>query len=275
VPLLIEEINLNRWPMIKYFKAVLELVTLKQRYLNLLSSYCGVNSEKTQNLMLKWVFNLELRVLAVETVYRLKGGETHSVVDNILTRIELLKRIKMLKLNNLLNYKTFWMKSILMLKRGEETKLLNIISVTDKIVQTLFIFILNPIVNPHFDKYSFGYKKGRSVHEVVGFLAKLLCFKKRHIKLIIKICVEKIFDDINRSWLFNNYPFPRKFKFILKYWLKADFLRLNLAKFNVSDFGLSLINFTLNGVDDLIKLEQSMVFGKGKLNYRIKKQDLI
>ena len=58
IPLLIKSLSLNIWPMLKYAKQITELVTLKQKYLAILSLENGFDSLIVNNQMVEWVCSL-------------------------------------------------------------------------------------------------------------------------------------------------------------------------------------------------------------------------
>ena len=106
---------------------------------------------------------------------------------------------------------------------------IGILAIQDRLVQTLFLLTIDPILDCHDDKSNFGFKKGRHQHQAIGLLSKKLHHKitnKKHnnkkyfinSKHILKIDIQKFFDSVNRTWLLNNYPFPTRFKKILSLW---------------------------------------------------------
>ena len=58
IPLLIKSISLNVWPMLKYNEQIIELVTLKQKYLAILSLEKGFDSLIVNNQMVEWICSL-------------------------------------------------------------------------------------------------------------------------------------------------------------------------------------------------------------------------
>ena len=75
--------------------------------------------------------------------------------------------------------------------------------------------------------------------------------------------INKCFDSINHDWLLKNVPFPSKYKYILKNWLKLGHIEFKTNVELTNDTGIPqggiisplLMNFTLNGMEDLINNE--------------------
>jgi len=56
-------------------------------------------------------------------------------------------------------------------------KLIDNVSVEDRIVQTLFVQVIEPVVDVWADPSSFGSRKGRDAHQALGQLERLLSKK--------------------------------------------------------------------------------------------------
>jgi retron-type reverse transcriptase len=88
-------------------------------------------------------------------------------------------------------------------------------------VQKLFLLILDPVIDVHADRSSFGFRNGRNAHQAIGRAASILSKRptKKYMvqnKYIVKVDIENFFGGVSHDWLLNNYPFPSEFKFILK-----------------------------------------------------------
>ena len=80
----------------------------------------------------------------------------------------------------------------------------------------------------------------------------------------MKIHVKKLFSKINKNWLLNNYPFPSKFTFILNDWLNNKIEYQDILRF-------SLTNYTLNGLEKTILLNQTTFFNTKNFSRNNKK----
>jgi RNA-directed DNA polymerase len=216
--------------MLKFNNEIRYLVQLKQKFLALLSRECGLHSARVESQVLSWLCNLEMRVFAIETVYRSRGSKTPGVDGIVLGKENLHYYLNILREDNLLKYKSSGTRRVF-IPKGEGTDLrpLGIPTIEDRIVQTLFVQAIEPIIDPHADVYSFGFRKGRNAHQAIGELSRILNVtpylrRKKlgirryfsHTKHIIKIDVKGFFDNVDHQYLLNNYPIPKKFKNVLQ-----------------------------------------------------------
>ena len=289
-PLLVENIETNKWPMLKWSKEIRDLVSKKQKYLCLLSREYGLRSNQVETQINNWLSSLVMRIFAVETVYRSKGSKTPGVDGIILKQENLLEYVNRLKFNSLLQYKSSPIRRVFIPKIGSKKKRpLGIPTIYDRIVQTLFVQMIDPVIEPWSDIYSFGYRKGRNAHQAIGELSKILYitpFNKRsnrgnrryfnHQKYILSIDIEGFFDNVNHEYLLNNYPCPKKFKHILEDWLKSPISYQDVISINSTGFpqgsviGPSLANFTLNGLEEVIKPSKKTKVDTDKKKYIFK-----
>lgn len=284
-PLLIKSVEHGIWPMLKFNKEIRTLVRKRQKYLSMLSNQYGFRSVTVRQQVDEWLTKLDLRVFAIETVYRSSGNLTPGVDNSILKRENLLDYLEILKYNNLKHYKVDLTLRVYIPKGKNDKRPLGIPTIKDRIVQALFVQVIEPTIDVYADNNSFGFRKGRNPHQAIGLLSKLLQVKpahqrrpsdKRyftHSKYILNIDIEKFFDKVNHDWLLNNYPFPNNFIHILKEWLSGEILYQGEYEIPITGFpqgsviGPSLANFTLNGLEKLIIPNKVTTFDEEKFNY--------
>ena len=210
----------------------------------------------------EWLTKLDLRVFAIESVYRSSGNLIPGVDNLKLKRENLLDYLEVLMYKNLKHYKVDLIRKVYILRGENDTRPLGVLTIKDRIVQTLFVQVLEPVIDIYADNYSFGFRKGRNPHQAIGLLSKMLSLKpahqrrhgdKRyfmHSKYILKIDIERFFGKINRDWLLKNYPFPNNFINILKEWLSGEVIYQGEYEITISGFpqgsviGPSFVNFT-------------------------------
>lgn len=288
-PLIVKSIEQGIWPMLKFNKEIRLLVKKRQKYLALLSNQYGLRSITVMRQTEEWLCQADLRVLAIETVYRSRGNLTAGVDDEVLKRENLISYFDILKHNKLKFYNSDPIRRVYIPKGiSAELRPLGIPTIKDRIVQTLFVQVLEPIIDPHADHYSFGYRKGRNAHQAIGVLSKSLSHKTKsskekkssdnrryfvHSKFVINIDVKQFFDKVNHKWLLENYPFPSKFIHILKGWLSSAIIFQGEHEIPLTGFpqgsviGPSLANFTLNGLEKVIIPSKKTAFDAEKFNY--------
>jgi len=228
-----------------------------------------------------------MRIFAIETVYRSQGSKTPGVDGFLLSKENLLDQLDILTGNSLLKYKASPIKRVFIPKgKGGGVRPLGILTISDRIVQTLFAQVLEPVIDPHADVYSYGYRKGRNAHQAIGELSKSLYVYPylrqksektgryfSYSKFILQIDIEGFFDNVNHKFLLENYPMPVKYKKILQGWLDAPICYQNKESEQLTGFpqgsiiGPSLANYTLNGLEFIIKPGQVTAFDKEKSNF--------
>ena len=288
-PLVIKSIDKSIWPMLKFNKEIRTLVKKRQKYLAMLSNQYGFRSATVIQQVDEWLTKLDLRVFAIESVYRSSGNLTPGVNNLTLKRENLIDYLEILKYNNLKHYKVDQIRRVYIPKSKNETRPLGIPTIKDRIVQTLFVQVLEPIIDVHADNTSFGFRKGRNPHQAIGLLSRLLSVKpahqrrpndKRyftHSKYILNIEIEKFFGKVNHDWLLKNYPFPNNFVNILRDWLSGEIIYQSEYETPISGFpqgsviGPSLANFTLNGLEKITVTNKSTAFEEKKFNYYVSK----
>lgn len=150
-------------------------------------------------------------------------------------------------------------------KNKFENRFLGLLTIYDRIVQTLFVLIYEPIIESYSDIYSFGFRSGRNIHQIIGLLASMLSRRIEQQtffndpKYLLKFNVKFFFDLVSHNWLLVNFPIYSKFKNIFKQWLSISLLyntQLSNCFFGFSwgsVIGPLLSNFIFNGLEILIK----------------------
>ena len=206
--------------MSKYGILIRELVTLRQKYLAKLSKLYGYNSKITQMELLNFLTQIDMRIFAIDSLLRSKSSKTAGIDNVILTKDNALEFLDLLTYKKLKVYKSSPIRIISIPKVGSN-RLREIATIYDRLVQKLFLLVLDPIIDVHSDKSSYGFRNGRNAHQAIGLVASILSKQttKKYIvqdKHILKIDIKNFFGSVSHDWLINNYPFPFKFKFILE-----------------------------------------------------------
>ena len=94
---------------------------------------------------------------------------------------------------------------------------LNIPTMTDRAMQTLYKFALEPLAETLADPNSYGFRIGRSTHDAIGQCFNDLC-RAGSPQWILEGDIKGCFDHISHDWLIENIPMD---KTILRKWLKC------------------------------------------------------
>merc|ERR1712174_156211 len=144
-------------------------------YLAMLSNQYGLHSTTVKLQIKDWLSNLDLRIIAIEKVYRYLSTIKLRYFQKLIYR-NLISYLEILKYTNLNLYKLNLTKQVFRSKSNKQPIKL-VFSTHDFLVQTLFMQLLNPIIDVHVDFYNFGYRKRRNLHQAVHILNKILILK--------------------------------------------------------------------------------------------------
>lgn len=89
-------------------------------------------------------------------------------------------------------------KQVLLAKPGGGTRVLGVPSVLDRFIQQALLQVLNPLYDPTFSDYSYGFRPGRNAHQAVRQAKKYI---GEGYEWVVDIDLEKCFDRINHDIL--------------------------------------------------------------------------
>lgn len=140
-------------------------------------------------------------------------------------------------------------------KKNGKMRPLGIPTMTDRAMQTLHKFSLEPIAETYADPNSYGFRIGRSTHDAIE-----QCFtdlnKGKSPEWILEGDIKGCFDHISHEWLLENIPMDTQ---ILEKWLKCGYVETR--KLFPTDEGApqggtispTLMNMTLDGLERLLQ----------------------
>lgn len=140
-------------------------------------------------------------------------------------------------------------------KKNGKMRPLGIPTMTDRAMQTLYKFSLEPIAETYADPNSYGFRIGRSTHDAIE-----QCFtdlnKGKSSEWILEGDIKGCFDHISHEWLLENIPMDTQ---ILEKWLKCGYVETR--KLFPTDEGApqggtispTLMNMTLDGLERLLQ----------------------
>jgi group II intron reverse transcriptase/maturase len=91
-------------------------------------------------------------------------------------------------------------REVLIPKPQGGTRPLAIGCLEDKIVQTLVARILEAIYEPLFHRHSYGFRRGKSAHQAVGRLYKVIHERRKNC-VVVEMDIEKFFNSVDHEWL--------------------------------------------------------------------------
>ncbi len=140
-------------------------------------------------------------------------------------------------------------------KKNGKKRPLSIPTMTDRAMQTLYKFALEPIAETYADPNSYGFRMGRSTHDAIE-----QCFtslnKGKSPQWILEGDIKGGFDHISHEWLLDTIPMDTQ---VLAKWLKCGFVETKKLFPTVEGtpqggtISPVLMNMTLDGLERVLK----------------------
>ncbi len=105
-------------------------------------------------------------------------------------------------------------------KKTGGVRILGVPTVMDRIAQTVVKMQLEPMLEPHFDQDSYGYRPGKSAHDAVE-VTRRRCWRN---DWVVEFDIKGLFDNIDHTLLFKALKKHCQLPWVLLYverWLKA------------------------------------------------------
>lgn len=238
------------WEAIDWQKA---LAYVKKLQVRIVKAQKEGHYSKVKSLQWLLTHSFYAKALAVKRVTSNQGKRT-SGVDHELWLTPQAKFNAISKLNRR-GYHPQPLRRHYIRKKNGKMRPLGIPTMTDRAMQTLYKFSLEPIAEAYADPNSYGFRIGRSTHDAIE-----QCFtdlnKGKSPEWILEGDIKGCFDHISHQWLLENIPMDTQ---ILEKWLKCGFVET--GKLFPTDEGTpqggtispTLMNMTLDGLERLLQ----------------------
>lgn len=238
------------WEAIDWQKA---LAYVKKLQVRIVKAQKEGHYSKVKSLQWLLTHSFYAKALAVKRVTSNQGKRT-SGVDHELWLTPQAKFNAISKLNRR-GYHPQPLRRHYIPKKNGKMRPLGIPTMTDRAMQTLYKFSLEPIAETYADPNSYGFRIGRSTHDAIE-----QCFtdlnKGKSPEWILEGDIKGCFDHISHEWLLENIPMDTQ---ILEKWLKCGYVEMR--KLFPTDEGApqggtispTLMNMTLDGLERLLQ----------------------
>lgn len=238
------------WEAIDWQKA---LAYVKKLQVRIVKAQKEGHYSKVKSLQWLLTHSFYAKALAVKRVTSNQGKRT-SGVDHELWLTPQAKFNAISKLNRR-GYRPQPLRRHYIPKKNGKMRPLGIPTMTDRAMQTLYKFSLEPIAETYADPNSYGFRIGRSTHDAIE-----QCFtdlnKGKSPEWILEGDIKGCFDHISHEWLLENIPMDTQ---ILEKWLKCGYVETR--KLFPTDEGApqggtispTLMNMTLDGLERLLQ----------------------
>ena len=238
------------WEAIDWQKA---LAYVKKLQVRIVKAQKEGHYSKVKSLQWLLTHSFYAKALAVKRVTSNQGKRT-SGVDHELWLTPQAKFNAISKLNRR-GYHPQPLRRHYIPKKNGKMRPLGIPTMTDRAMQTLYKFSLEPIAETYADPNSYGFRIGRSTPDAIE-----QCFtdlnKGKSPEWILEGDIKGCFDHISHEWLLENIPMDTQ---ILEKWLKCGYVETR--KLFPTDEGApqggtispTLMNMTLDGLERLLQ----------------------
>lgn len=238
------------WEAIDWQKA---LAYVKKLQVRIVKAQKEGHYSKVKSLQWLLTHSFYAKALAVKRVTSNQGKRT-SGVDHELWLTPQAKFNAISKLNRR-GYHPQPLRRHYIPKKNGKMRPLGIPTMTDRAMQTLYKFSLEPIAETYADPNSYGFRIGGSTHDAIE-----QCFtdlnKGKSPEWILEGDIKGCFDHISHEWLLENIPMDTQ---ILEKWLKCGYVETR--KLFPTDEGApqggtispTLMNMTLDGLERLLQ----------------------
>lgn len=204
------------------------------------------------------------KALAIKRVTENKGKKTAGVDGELwLTPEAKFKAISKLKRRG---YKSQPTKRVYILKKNGKKRPLSIPTMTDRAMQTLYKFALDPIAETTADPNSYGFRAKRCTQDAIE-----QCFtslnKGKSAKWVLEGDIKGCFDNISHEWILNNIPMDKE---ILRKFLKSGYIETKklfpteVGSPQGSAISPTISNMVLDGLEKAIKDKYHKTYKNGK-----------
>jgi RNA-directed DNA polymerase len=205
------------------------------------------------------------KALAAKRVTENQGKHT-SGVDHELwdTQMGKLKAIGKLKRRG---YQPQPLRRIYIPKKNGKKRPLGIPTMTDRAMQTLYKFALEPVAETTADLDSYGFRPSRCVQDAIEHCFNCLSLKTSP-QWILEGDIKGCFDNIDHNWILNHTPMDTE---ILHKFLKSGYMES--GKLHATETGTPqggtispvLCNMALDGLESLLRQKFKRQWRNGKM----------
>ncbi len=207
--------KVSDWKSINWKSAETYVQKLQMR---IVKAHKAGHYHKVKSLQWLLTHSFYAKALAVKRVTSNRGKKTAGVDHQLwITPESKLNAIQKLKRRG---YKPSPLRRVYIPKKNGKLRPLSIPTMTDRAMQTLYSYALQPIAETTADPNSYGFRVGRGTHDAIEQC--FTCLNKGKSPVwILEGDIKGCFDHISHTWLLNNIPMDKR---MLEKWLHSGFV---------------------------------------------------
>nr|WAK84998.1 hypothetical proteine [Amicula sp. isolate GU52X-4 cfCalB7] len=223
---ILKDLNGDKWPtdcVIKR-KAINDYVKCVQNQILL------CKREQQLDFVAANVFDIRNRIFSIDKIFSESKSSSYGLVgySDLILKSHKFVLLEQTKLINLLKLPLCKIVMVEISKANGEKRSIGISMPIDKVLQRMFLNLLDVLIEDELNSEVFAYRKGCDAKMAVACVyAKL-----NRVKYIDQICVclvdiEKCFDNFFHDQIKKLYPFPKRYSFLICRWLTPNFIDKN------------------------------------------------
>lgn len=253
----------DKWKQLPWKKFQKVVFRLQKRIFKAQKANDAKLAHKLQKLLLT---SKAAKYLAIRQVTQLNQGKKTAGIDGK-KALNTNERMKLLPKMEMKTWKHSKLKRVWIPKSNGTKRPLGIPTILDRAMQDLIKLALEPMAEAYFNAHSYGFRPGRSCHDVQKLLfSNLSSQAKGKQKRILEMDIEKCFDQIDHSFLMKQIQLPKLTKQKLFGAIKAGVVGERPFSFEGTPQGgiISplLANIALHGLENVgYKLRYKLING--------------
>lgn len=221
---------------------------------------------KVQALQWTLTHSFYAKALAVKRVTGNKGKRTSGVDHEIWESPE--SRFKAIGKLKRRGYSAQPLRRVYIEKKNGKLRPLSIPTMTDRAMQTLYRFALEPVAETTADLHSYGFRLKRCIQDAIERCFKTLSWK-RSPAWVLEGDIKGCFDNISHDWIMRNIPMDKNilYQFLKSgYVERGKFFPTNMGTPQGGTISTTICNMVLDGLEPLLKEKFKYKIKDGKYN---------
>ena len=222
---------------------------------------------KVKSLQWTLTHSFYAKALAIKRVTENKGKRTSGVDHEIWESPE--SKFKAIGKLSRRGYRAQPLRRIYIKKKNGKLRPLSVPTMTDRAMQTLYRFALDPVAETTADIHSYGFRPQRCVQDAIERCFQTLG-KQRSPVWVLEGDIKGCFDNISHEWIMKNIPLDKS---ILYQFLKSGYMETGklfpteLGTPQGGTISTTICNMVLDGLEPLLKAHFKPKWVNGKMYY--------